>query len=46
MKVLHELNKDNKNSSVVFEAIAAVLKISVPVSVLGVSVASGCVFCV
>ena len=46
MKVLQELNKDNKNSSVVFEAIAAVLKISVQLMLLGVSVASGCVLCV
>ena len=46
MKVLQELNKDNKNSSVVFEAIAAVLKISVPLMLLGVSVASVCVLCV
>ena len=46
VKVLQELNKDNKNSSVVFEAIAAVLNISVPLMLLGVSVASGCVLCV
>ena len=46
MKVFQELNKDYKNSSVVFEAIAAVLKISVPLMLLGVGVASGCVLCV